>query len=281
LPTLLAGHKGIISSLQFSSDGLLLASGSGELWEKGDNTVVVWSLEAKPYQATILDGYQDGVPYLAFDPRKKQLATGSLDKTIRIWNTEDLSTRPEILHLSDAVSGLTYSDDGQFLFAGSSDGTLWMWSTKDFSQKPFVAEVYGWTGVNLASSITNNLLAVSGSGNLMLKTKSIYLLNTNTFEEPVILQGHEDSVPIIRFSSDGSILVSADENNTIRMWDMNSKSHESLVLHMKSSAANLSLSPDNNFLAVGDYNGIVQIWHLDSDYLSLNFAPFKLNKKSI
>ncbi|KAJ5825710.1 hypothetical protein N7474_002848 [Penicillium riverlandense] len=74
----LKGHSHAVQSVAFSSDGQLLASGSD------DETVRLWDTITGNLKMT-LEGHLDGVTKEIF-PTVGQLASGSVDKTSRIWD---------------------------------------------------------------------------------------------------------------------------------------------------------------------------------------------------
>jgi serine/threonine protein kinase len=77
---------------------------------------------------TTLTGHSGGVYSVAISPDGQTLASGSADKTIKIWN---LSTGQEIRTLtghSDPVRSVAFSPDGQTLASGSFDKTIKIWN---------------------------------------------------------------------------------------------------------------------------------------------------------
>src|SRR6266404_4152494 len=81
------GHSDLISSIAFTSDSKLVASGSG------DNTIKIWDV-ATGAQIRTLTGHTKSVTSVAFSPDGRLLASGSNDYTARIW---DVSTG-KLLH---------------------------------------------------------------------------------------------------------------------------------------------------------------------------------------
>jgi WD40 repeat protein len=72
-------------------------------------------------------GHEDTVTSVAFSPDGQRLATGSDDKTARVW---DLATGTELLRLAGHegdVTSVAFSPDGQRLATGSQDGTARAW----------------------------------------------------------------------------------------------------------------------------------------------------------
>ena len=88
-----------------------------------------------PSGASVLSGHADSVNALTLHVKRKTLATGSVDKTIQLWDiTEDTEapyhiTQPlHILigHIGN-ITAMDFSVSGEFLASGSSDKTVRLW----------------------------------------------------------------------------------------------------------------------------------------------------------
>jgi hypothetical protein len=117
-----------IAALAFSPDGKRLASANAR------HTFIT---PAEPHEVRFWDtatGQEVGrltapdlVRSLVFSPDGRALATGGVDRTVRLW---ELATGKERLRFAgheNTVSSVTISADGRRLFSGSDDGTALVW----------------------------------------------------------------------------------------------------------------------------------------------------------
>jgi WD40 repeat protein len=75
----------------------------------------------------ILRGHTDAVRCLSYSPDGRYLATGSEDKTARLWDLAASGTLDATLEHSSSVETLAFATDDQVLLTGTSDGKLLVW----------------------------------------------------------------------------------------------------------------------------------------------------------
>jgi serine/threonine protein kinase len=202
----LEGHAWQVTSLSFSPDGRLLASGSN------DNTIKLWRV-ADGLEVRTLTGHASSVNSVVFSPDGSLLASGSDDETIKLWRVADGALVRTLTGDTGAVSSVSFSPDGSLLASGSGDGTIKLWRVSDGLE---VRTLTGHTGgVNSVSFSPDGSLLASGSGD-----KTIKLWRVADGLEVRTLTGHTDWVRSVSFSSDGSLLASGSEDRTIKLWQV-------------------------------------------------------------
>jgi hypothetical protein len=115
--------KDAVTSLCFSNNGRLLATGDAK------GIVRIWNIEKKEFDA-VLSGHSARIINIKFSWDDKKLASGSWDKTVRLWNTAVWNNLPIVLKdHSDWVWSITFSADGERILAGCRDSFVRIWPT--------------------------------------------------------------------------------------------------------------------------------------------------------
>ena len=86
------------------------------------------------------------------------------------------------------------------------------------------------------------------------------LWDSATAREVVTLRGHAADVTSVTFSPDGRRLVSASDDQTVKLWDVNT-GHEVLSLRGHADQVyDVAFSPDGYQLASASLDGTVKVW---------------------
>jgi WD40 repeat protein len=82
----------------------------------------------------VLKGHNFPVNSLTFSPDGKRLASGSDDRTAKVWDT---TTGQELMTLryAEPVSSVAFSPDGKRLAFASNDGTVKVWEADSVEER--------------------------------------------------------------------------------------------------------------------------------------------------
>jgi WD40 repeat protein/energy-coupling factor transporter ATP-binding protein EcfA2 len=77
-----------------------------------------------------LFGHNREITDIVFSNDDKQMASASMDKTVRVWNMNNLNTEPMVFNdYTTWVTALSFNADGTKLIAGTKDRTVRFWYT--------------------------------------------------------------------------------------------------------------------------------------------------------
>ncbi len=219
---------------------------------------VVTALQQAVYGVTEinrLEGHGDIVWDVTFSPDGKLLASGSRDKSVKIWRPDGILLQTLKAH-SESITSLSFSSDGNLLASASRDKTVKIWrknpESGGFYSQPVTILGHGdW--VDKVSFSPNGKLLVTGSKNQIIKIwrNDGKLLN--------ILRGHQGWINWVTFSPDGQLIASASDDNTVKIWKVNGSLLTTLQGHEEGVTV-VNFSPDGGILASADRNGLVKLW---------------------
>ena len=109
---------------------------------------------------------------------------------------------------------------------------------------------------------------------VLLPVQSTLLETLQGIREREQFHVHEATVESVAFSPDGSKVVSGSDDNTIRLWDLNSRSELASFKGGEYGVSSVAISPDGSKVVSGD-NNTIRLWDLNS---KSELASFKGHK---
>lgn len=232
-------------------------------------------------KATTFTGHQGQVSSVDYAPDEKHIATGSFDKTVRIWNVENSEGVVVLEGHAGPVTCVRYSPDGSLLASASHDESVKLWdcatgelvrTLKDESRTED-----GGLG-SVAFSPNGKLVAAASSD------KTIKLWKLATGELIRSFKGHTNWVWSVDFSPNGDLLASGSRDGAAVLWNVQTGKRVH-TFPQSGEAFYVGFSPDGRHLAVSDFFGMLrlfdveekkEVWKADSGNLgsqTFDFAP--------
>ncbi|MEA5477179.1 WD40 repeat domain-containing protein [Pseudanabaena galeata UHCC 0370] len=218
----------------------------GRLWE------VIYNIR----EVNRLEGHRSGVKSVTFSPDGKTIASGSYDKSIKLWNLDGEELLTLTGHINE-VNSVAFSPDGKTIASGSYDNSIKLWNLDG-------KELLTLTGHNngvlsVAFSPDGKTIASGSSDN------SIKLWNLDG-KELLTLTGHSNEVLSVAFSPDGKTIASGSYDNSIKLWNLDGKELLNLTGH-SNWVLSVAFSPDGKTIASGSYDNSIKLWNLDGKEL--------------
>ncbi|KAJ5207896.1 hypothetical protein N7449_002275 [Penicillium cf. viridicatum] len=206
-----------------------------------------------------LAGHANAVKTVAFSPDGKQIASGSVDTTIKLWDTVTGDLRKTLEGHSDIIGTMTFSPDGTQIVSGSCDCTIKLWDTiTSDSQKKIEGHLGGVDIVVFSPDATQ--IASSCGDKTGGEDETIMLWDTVTGNLQKMLDGHSEWVLIIAFSPDGGQIVSGSIDKTIKLWDTVTGDLQKTLKGHSKSVRTVAFSPDGTQIVSGSDDKTIKLW---------------------
>ncbi|WP_285752370.1 serine/threonine-protein kinase [Lentzea sp. NBRC 105346] len=255
----LIGHNEEVTSIAFSPDGKLLASGDGE---RNDGPVVrLWDAATGKQITTLVGPHGTGgasANAVAFSPDGKLLAAGGnrLGDSTMLWNVADRQLVGPLDESRSIMKCLVFSPDGKIVAGVTHTGGIKIWDVA--SRKVKIGLPDGDGGRNVVFSPDGKLLANGG-------TKGTEVRLSDPATGKTISTITDATGSDVSFSPDSRTLAvpDADGKNSMQLWDVATGKSKAVFDRTEDiTLASVLFSPDGKTVAAWGLGNVIQLWDI-------------------
>ncbi|KAL5589207.1 hypothetical protein FOBRF1_015735 [Fusarium oxysporum] len=242
----------------------------------------------------VLEGHDNWVTCVSFSENSKILASGSNDRTVRLWLVDSGQCLWELHGHERPIVSVTFSQDSKLLASVSEDGDAQLWSVDSGKCIKELNRYDDWV-TSVAFSFGSRLIVSTrqdqtirlwetgneGSsqaykghegwvGNVVLSPQSglaasysdniVHLWQIANGQLLRDLRGHTDRVTLVSFSRDSTLLASSSYDKTVRVWRVDNGDCVQ-ILRYKATVKALTFFPSSRLLVTAIYSEI-QVWDI-------------------
>ena len=125
----------------------------------------------------------------------------------------------------------------------------------------------GWGVCSRTTLLDSFTLTVSHHNNSIAvgsQSGDIFILNTITGSQSGVLSGHTREVNCVVFSSDGTSLVSGNDDRTVKLWDVQTGGVVKTFFGHKNYVYSVSISADSTTVASGSSDATIHVWNVQT-----------------
>lgn len=229
-------HSWWVVPLAVSRDGARILSTDGDHEydpaEHIDCSLKLWDVASRKL-IRIFDGHNKRVKSAAFSPDGRRLVSGGYDYSLKLW---DVASGKLIRSIANAhevgVNSVAYSPDGKAVLSGSWDGSIKLWDAASGklirSYGPRKAGEFAMADIHAVAFAPNGKRIASGDGE-----GKVTLWDVPSGKVIRTFRGkHKVTIASVKFSPDGSRLISwddkllspgfeMDDKATLKLWNVN------------------------------------------------------------
>jgi WD40 repeat protein len=210
-----------------------------------------------------LAGHSKHVWQVAFSPDGRFLASGSVDRTVKLWRLPE-GVLVQTLTQPQGITSLAFSPDGQYLATGSYDKTVMVWRLSDGVGR--ILTGHSGTVWSVAFSPDGRRLASGG------EDRTVRLWRLSDGASLQTLAGHSRIVWSVAFSADGLWLASGSFDTTVKLWRTDTGALARTLEGHSEAVVELAFSPDSEWLASASDDSSVKLWRVKDGALTKTLA---------
>eukprot|EP01112_Ceratiomyxa_fruticulosa_P018793 TRINITY_DN6061_c0_g1_i2.p1 TRINITY_DN6061_c0_g1~~TRINITY_DN6061_c0_g1_i2.p1 ORF type:complete len:553 (+),score=111.07 TRINITY_DN6061_c0_g1_i2:85-1659(+) len=212
----------------------------------------------------VISGHVGWVKSISVDPTNEWFATGSEDRTIKIWDLASGVLKLTLTGHINGISGLVVSPRHPYLFSAGEDKMIKCW---DLEQNKVIRQYHGHLSAVYCISLhpTIDVLVTGG----MDSTARVWDIRTK--QAVFTLSGHSNAVLSCLTQSVDPQVITGSHDSTVRLWDLTTGKTMATLTNHKKSVRGLVMHPSEFTFASGAPDNIKQ-WKLPNGNFIKNLS---------
>ncbi len=273
-------QSGYVRDVEFSPNGRTIAVAT---WDSGHGGTARLYDTAIGTELQRLSAHTSAISDVEFSLDGRILATTSRDKDIKLWDLDKAVEIRSYVNFAERVYDIEYTADGEYMMVGLGnvgdnlmpdgsdqpvDSSAFLWDLRNRTHVQAFAGHENWTWA--ADISPDGKLVASGSGPLYYPESvddldaSVRIWDAATATEMHKLTGHTHTVDSVRFTLDGSQMLSASWDATIRLWDVATGEHLQTYEGHTAEVFMIDLLPNGEQFVSASADGSLKLWDMES-----------------
>lgn len=222
----------------------------------------VWHPPWQSYR--VISGHLGWVRCVAFDASNAWFATGSADRTVKIWDSATGRLKLTLTGHVSTVRGISISERHPYMFTVGEDKMVKCW---DLEQNKVIRNYHGHlSGVYCVS--LHPVLDVLVTGG---RDSTVRVWDVRTRAQVFVMSGHRDTVNAVLTQPVDPQVISASVDSTIRTWDLAAGKCSATLTNHKKGVRGLAAHPrEFSFVSASADN--IKTWALPEGTFMRNFS---------
>ncbi len=232
---------------------VIFSSGGGALMTDSGKPLLALSAHSAP------------VTSVAYSANSRMLVSGSLDRSVRIWDADSGQNSRTLQGDPGAVSSVAFLPDGHRVVSASLYGDIDIWNADTGRQ---ILPIQSASNVSWVSSPSVRSIAMSPDGSRLASASGganpAVTIWSGTTGNPLGVfrpRSRDEEFHSVAFAPDGKTVIAGTKTGTVYVWDtLAGKLLHTLTDHA-GEVMSVAISPDGRRLAAGGDGNAVTVWN--------------------